>query len=61
MFYISPYFISSLPIFNLIQEIVPFVIFLLIYIFAIFVGSLIVYGISYMIQEFNRKINHECK
>ena len=32
MFYISPYFTSALPVFDVIQQNVPFVIFLLIYI-----------------------------
>lgn len=53
MFYISPYFTSSLPVFDLIQQNVPFIVFLLLYILAIFIGALLVYGISYKIK--NRK------
>ena len=43
MFYISPYFISSLPVFNFIQQSVPYLIYLLTYIFAIGFGSFIVF------------------
>ena len=55
MFYISPYFISSLPVFNVIQESVPFILYLLIYIEAIFIGSLIIYFIACIIQNILRK------
>lgn len=54
MFYISPYFISSLPVFNVIQQNVPFLLYLLIYIIAIFIGSFIVY---YMSKLFKKYIN----
>ena len=50
MFYISPYFISVLPVFDAIQKNVPFVLFLLIYIFSLFLGSLIVYFIAYLFK-----------
>ena len=55
MFYISPYFISSLPIFNIIQENVPYILFLLIYIIAISIGSFIIYIISSLIK--NKKVD----
>lgn len=51
MFYISPYFISSLPVFDVIQQNVPFMIYLLIYITALGIGSWIVYFISYIINK----------
>lgn len=51
MFYISPYFISSLPIFNMIQENVPFILFLLIYLFSIFLGGYILFIISKLISK----------
>ena len=51
MFYISPYFITHLPVFKTIQESVPFIIYLLSYIGIIFTGSLIVYFISYLISK----------
>ena len=55
MFYISPYFISSLPIFNIIQENVPYILFLLIYIIAISLGSFVIYIISSLIK--NKKVD----
>jgi len=55
MFYISPYFISTLPVFDVIQQNVPFVLYLLIYIVAILLGSLIVYGIAYLFTRNKNK------
>lgn len=46
MFYISPYYISELPVFDVIQQNVPFPIFLFLYIFALSLGATIVYGIA---------------
>jgi hypothetical protein len=51
MFYISPYFISSLPVFDIIQENVPYIIYLLIYILALTLGALIIYFISLGINK----------
>ena len=51
MFYISPYFISTLPVFDVIQQNVPFLMYLLIYILAIFIGSLIVYIICSLLKN----------
>ena len=62
MFYISPYFISELPIFNIIWEYVPYIIFLLIYILAIVIGAIIIYEISYYFQKIcsiNNKRSYE--
>ncbi|MBQ6292974.1 MAG: YwaF family protein [Lachnospiraceae bacterium] len=39
MFYISPYFISPLPVLNAIQRAVPFPVFLMSYLYAVFLGS----------------------
>ena len=55
MFYISPYFISTLPIFDKIQQNVPFIIFLLIYIVAINIGALIVHSIASLIRKIINK------
>ena len=55
MFYISPYFITHLPVFKTIQESVPFILYLLIYIEVIFLGSLIIYFIAYNIKKLRRK------
>jgi len=46
MFYISPYFISDLPIYDIVQQNVPFVIYLILYILSICFGSFIVYRIA---------------
>ena len=55
MFYISPYFISSLPVFNTIQQNVPFALFLLIYVVAICLGATIVYFVSYITKNIFEK------
>ena len=57
MFYVSPYFISELPIFNIIQEHVPYIIYLLIYMLAIAIGAIIIYEISYYFQKISCKSN----
>ena len=51
MFYISPYFISHLPVYNTIQQAVPFPIYLLFYIISIILGGALIYGISYFIVK----------
>ena len=48
MFYISPYFISVLPVYDIIQPKVPYIIFLLFYISTIILGGFIIYGIVYL-------------
>ena len=53
MFYISPYFVSDLPVFNIIQANVPYFIFLLSYILAIGLGAFIVYSITNLIVKFS--------
>ena len=55
MFYISPYFTSALPIFDIIQENVPYIIFLLIYIIALTWGGILIYGISKLIKYIVKK------
>ena len=50
MFYISPYFISILPVFNIIQENVPYVLFLSSYVIALSLGSLVIYLLSRLIK-----------
>ena len=42
MFYISPYFISSLPVFDIIQKNVPYVIYLIIYIVILSGGACVI-------------------
>jgi len=59
MFYISPYFVSILPVYDTIQKSVPYVIYLIIYIISIFLGGSIIYITSYFISEkyINKKIH----
>lgn len=51
MFYISPYFVSSLPVFDVIQESVPYLLYLLIYLVALSMGA----GLIYVIHRLTRK------
>lgn len=51
MFYISPYFESSLPVFDIIQKNVPYIIYLFIYVLALSLGSFVVYFISKLIKN----------
>lgn len=46
MFYISPYFTSELPVFSLIQDKVPYFIYLLFYILILNIGAYIVFFTS---------------
>lgn len=50
MFYISPYFISSLPVFDIIQSNFPYTLFLITYIWAIILGSLFIFCISKFLE-----------
>ena len=50
MFYISPYFISSLPVFDIIQKAVPYITFLIIYLLTISSGAYIIYGIASLLK-----------
>ena len=52
MFYISPYFESTLPVFNTIYMSVPYPVFLAIYIVALSLGSYIIYSVAYFINKF---------
>lgn len=45
MFYISPYFNGTLPVFSAIQSKVPYTVFLGSYLFAVFMGAFIIYSI----------------
>jgi len=55
MFYISPYFDSVLPVFCDIKKVVPYPIFLIIYIAAVSLGALIILTISKIINKFSKK------
>jgi len=54
MFYISPYFTSTLPVFNVLQENLPFILYLITYIIAICIGGTVVYGISKLLKCKNK-------
>ena len=51
MFYISPYFVSSLPVFDTIYNSVPYLVFLAIYVVALSLGGIIILGLAYMIDN----------
>lgn len=51
MFYISPYFTSALPVFDIIQENVSYPLYLLTYLCVLITGALIVYFTSLGIKE----------
>ena len=55
MFYISPYFISSLPVFDVLQENLPFILYLITYIIAICLGGGLVYSISKLFKFRNKR------
>jgi len=56
MFYISPYFISHLPVYNTIQESFPYLFYLTFYIISIFLGADIIYLISVGIKSIKLKM-----
>jgi hypothetical protein len=61
MFYISPYFISELPVFNTIQEAVPYPLFLASYVVGLMLGSVVIMGIALAIQRFVKYVNNGWK
>ena len=56
MFYISPYFISTLPVFDIIQQHVHYIVYLIIYIWSLILGGFIVFSISLLIKKIIEKI-----
>ena len=59
MFYISPYFISTLPVFSTIQMHVHYIVYLITYIWILIIGSFIVYVISILISKIFSKLKGE--
>ena len=59
MFYVSPYFKSTLPIFDIVYENVPYLLFLIFYISVIISGSIIIYYlfklIKYLVKKYKLK------
>ena len=56
MFYISPYFVSVLPVYNTIQESIPYIFYLMFYIISIFLGADIIYIVSLGIDRIREQI-----
>jgi len=56
MLYISPYFESTLPVFDSIYNTVPYIVFLALYIVALSLGSYIIFGIAKGISKINCKV-----
>lgn len=50
MFYISPYFESILPCFDVIYRLVPYFVFLIIYIFVILLGSFLIFYLAKLVS-----------
>jgi len=57
MFYISPYFISTLPLFCVIQEMVPYPLFLTFYVSVIILGAFVIYFLASKFKELICKVN----
>lgn len=56
LFFISPYFKTSMPVFNLIDQVVNSAVYVLLYILAFLLGSSIVYGISRIVKAIRKHI-----
>lgn len=56
MFFISPYFPSTLPVFSSIYEKVPYIVFLLLYILALTLGAYLVTLLLIGIKKLTRKL-----
>ncbi|MBR5228151.1 MAG: YwaF family protein [Clostridia bacterium] len=56
MFYISPYFTTELPVFNVVQENVCYILYLIIYILALLLGGIIVLSVAYLIKLILKKV-----
>lgn len=56
MFYISPYFITHLPVYNTVQQSAPFIIYLIFYMFSITLGATVIYFFAKLIQLMKNKI-----
>ena len=55
MFYVSPYFISTLPIFDVVQENMPYFVFFLFYISVILLGGFLVYYLSFLLKNLKKQ------
>jgi len=59
MFYISPYFTTHLPVYKTVQENVPYLLYLLFYIFTILLGEIVIYYIIYYYNILNKLIKRK--
>ena len=57
MFYIIPYFVSTLPIFYIIQQNFPYLLYLAIYIIVIIIGAYVIYNIARLIKYIGNKLS----
>ena len=53
MFFISPYFISTLPIYDIVQKSAPYLVYLLFYIVTLFIGGNITY---FVVKDYQKLI-----
>ena len=51
MFFISPYFISTLPVYDIVQNNTPFVVYILFYLVTIFIGTVLVWIVTKVIRK----------
>ena len=51
MFFISPYFNSTLPVFSVVQPKIPYVLYLLFYLFMVTSFAFIIYLISFVVKK----------
>ena len=61
MFYISPFFNSSLPVFRNVQPVVPYPVFLLFYIFSFCLGAAGIWFAAFGVRSLFRKISEKAK
>lgn len=55
MFYISPYFETTLPVFSTFRKIFPYIVYLILYVVALSLGSGVIYFVSNLINKTLKK------
>ena len=56
MFFISPYFVTTLPVFDFLQTKLPYILYLFSYICILMIGGLLIYIIAYLIELINKRL-----
>lgn len=56
MFFISPYFISTLPVYESVQSNYPFILYILFYLITIFIGAVLVFVVAKIVSRIGGKI-----